>query len=140
MTHVTKVPIDLGRILSDVKDRSAGGTVLFIGSVRDHNETGSVSEIHYEAYEEMAEDKIVEIEGEVSQKWKLEKFVAIHRIGNLKVGEISVVVAASAEHREEAFEACKYGIDKIKSNVPIWKKEISESGASWVEGVLIKND
>lgn len=140
MTHVTKVPIDLGRILSDVKDRSAGGTVLFIGSVRDHNETGSVSEIHYEAYQAMAEDKIVEIEGEVSQKWKLEKFVAIHRIGNLKVGEISVVVAASAEHREEAFEACKYGIDKIKSNVPIWKKEISESGASWVEGVLIKND
>lgn len=140
MTHITTDPIDLVKILSDVKDRSAGGTVLFIGSVRDHNETGLVSEIHYEAYQEMAEDKIAEIETEVRKKWKIEKFVAVHRVGDLKVGEISVAVAASAEHREEAFEACRYGIDKIKVNVPIWKKEISGSGVSWVEGVPLKND
>lgn len=141
MIHmITTDPIDLSKILSEVEDRSAGGTVLFVGSVRDHNEAGSVSKIQYEAYREMAEDKIAEIGGEVRRRWKIKKFVAIHRIGNLKVGEISVAVAASAEHREEAFQACKYGIDKIKTNVPIWKKEITESGASWVGGVPLKND
>ena len=139
-THIITDPIDLGKIMSGVKDRSAGGTVLFVGSVRDHNETGPVSKIHYEAYQEMAEDKIAEIEFEVRKKWKIEKFVAIHRIGNLKIGEISVAVAISAEHRKEAFEACRYGIDRIKASVPIWKKEISESGASWVKGVTLKND
>lgn len=140
MIHITADPINLSKILSDVKDKSAGGTVLFVGSVRDHNDTGPVSKIHYEAYQEMAEDKINEIEREVRKKWNIQRFVAIHRIGNLKVKEISVAVAASAEHRREAFEACKYGIDKIKTNVPIWKKEISESGESWVEGVPLKND
>lgn len=140
MTHITTDPIDLAKILSNVKDRSAGGTVLFVGSVRDHNKTSPVYEIHYEAYREMAEDRIADIEDEVRKKWRIKKFVAIHRMGNLKVGEISVAVAASAEHREEAFEACKYSIDKIKTGVPIWKKEISESGAFWVEGVPLKND
>jgi molybdopterin synthase catalytic subunit len=140
MIHITKDPIDLDKILSDVKSRSAGGTVLFVGSVRDHNDTDSVSNIHYETYREMADDKITEIEGEVRKKWKIEKFVAVHRIGDLKVGEISVAVAVSSEHREEAFEACRYGIDKIKTGVPIWKKETSDSGASWIEGVPLKND
>lgn len=140
MIHLTTDPIDLSEILSDVKNRSAGGTVLFVGSVRDHNEMGPVSRIQYEAYREMAEDKIAEIENEVRKRWKIKKFAAIHRIGNLKVGEISVAVAVSSEHRGEAFQACEYGIDKIKTNVPIWKKEISESGASWVEGVPLKND
>ena len=140
MISITRDPIDLCKILVDAKDRSAGGTVLFIGSVRDHNEKGTVSEIYYEAYKEMAEDKMAEIENEVRKRWKITKFVAIHRIGNLKVGEPSVAVAVSAEHRKEAFEACKYGIDEIKTRVPIWKKELSESGTIWVEGVSPKSD
>ncbi len=135
MISITREPIDLCNILIDAKDRSAGGTTLFIGSVRDHNEKGTVSEIYYEAYREMAEDKIAEIESEVRKRWKIMKFVAIHRIGNLKVGDVSVAVAVSAEHRQEAFEACKYGIDEIKTRVPIWKKEVSESGVAWVEGI-----
>ena len=96
MISITRDPIDLCKILVDAKDRSAGGTVLFIGSVRDHNEKGTVSEIYYEAYKEMAEDKMAEIENEVRKRWKITKFVAIHRIGNLKVGEPSVAVAVSA--------------------------------------------
>ncbi|MFQ5970427.1 MAG: molybdenum cofactor biosynthesis protein MoaE [Nitrososphaerales archaeon] len=138
MISITRDPIDLCKILIDAKDRSAGGTVLFIGSVRDHNEEGKVSEIYYEAYKEMAEDKMAEIESEVRKRWKVKKFVAIHRIGNLTVGEPSVAVAVSTEHRKEAFEACKYGIDEIKTSVPIWKKELSESGVAWVEGVSPK--
>lgn len=138
MISITKDPIDLCQILVATKDRSAGGAVLFIGSVRDHNEKGPVSEIYYEAYKEMAEDKIAEIEREVREKWDIKKFVAIHRIGNLKIGEPSVAVAVSSEHRKEAFEACKYAIDEIKTKVPIWKKEISDSGVAWVEGVSLK--
>ncbi len=135
MIRITREPIDLCNILVDAKDRSAGGTTLFIGSVRDHNEKGTVSEIYYEAYKEMAEEKMAEIEKEVRKRWNINKFVAIHRIGNLKVGEPSVAIAVSAEHRQEAFEACKYGIDEIKTRVPIWKKEVSESGVAWVEGI-----
>ena len=140
MISITREPIDLCKILVDAKDRSAGGTVLFIGSVRDHNEKGSVSEIYYEAYKEMAEEKIAEIEDEVRKRWNVRKFVAIHRIGNLRVGEPSVAVAVSSEHRKEAFEACKYGIDEIKTRVPIWKKEVSASGTVWVEDVSPKSD
>ena len=138
MISITREPIDLCDVLVAAKDKSAGGTVLFIGSVRDHNEDGPVSEIFYEAYKEMAEAKMAEIENEVRKRWKIKKFVAIHRVGNLKVGEPSVAVIVSAEHRQEAFEACKYGIDEIKTKVPIWKKEVSESGVSWVEGVSLK--
>lgn len=140
MISITREPIDLCKILVDAKDRSSGGTVLFIGSVRDHNENGPVSEIYYEAYKEMAEEKIAEIEDEVRKRWNIKKFVAIHRIGNLRVGEPSVAVAVSSEHRKEAFEACKYGIDEIKTRVPIWKKEVSASGTVWAEGVSPKSD
>ena len=138
MISITRDPIDLCKILVDAKDRSAGGTALFIGSVRDHNEKGTVSEIYYEAYKEMAEDKMAEIESEVRKRWNVKKFIAIHRVGDLKVGDVSVAVAVSTEHRKEAFEACKYGIDEIKTRVPIWKKELSESGVAWVEGVSPK--
>ena len=140
MISITRDPIDLCNILVNAKDRSSGGTVLFIGSVRDHNKKGSVSEIYYEAYKEMAEEKIAEIEDEVRKRWNVRKFVAIHRIGNLRVGEPSVAVAVSSEHRKEAFEACKYGIDEIKTRVPIWKKEASASGTVWVEDVSPKSD
>lgn len=121
-------------------DNCAGGTVLFIGSVRDHNEDGIVSEIYYEAYKEMAEKNLAEIEIEARKKWNVKKFVAVHRIGNLKVGEVAVAVASSAEHRKEAFEACRYGIDEIKIRLPIWKKEVSDSGIAWVQGVSSKSE
>lgn len=140
MIAITREPIDLGKILADVGDGSAGGITLFLGSVRDHNEHGNVSEIYYEAYKEMAESKMTEIENEARKKWPVKKFVAVHRIGNLKIGDVSVAVAVSCEHRKEAFEACRYGIDEIKSRVPIWKKEVSESGVAWVEGVTPKSD
>ena len=138
MISITKDPIDLCNIMVATKDKSAGGQVLFIGSVRDHNENGSVSEIYYEAYKEMAETKMAEIENEVMKRWPIKKFVAIHRVGNLKIGEPSVAVGVSSEHRKEAFEACKYAIDEIKTRVPIWKKEMAESGVAWVEGVSPK--
>ncbi|MBV9668176.1 MAG: molybdenum cofactor biosynthesis protein MoaE [Nitrososphaeraceae archaeon] len=140
MISITSEPIDLCNILAEAKDRSAGGTALFIGSVRDHNERETIYEIYYEAYKEMAEQNLTEIENEVRKKWNIKRFVAVHRTGNLKVGDISIAVAVSAEHRKEAFEACKYGVDVIKHEVPIWKKEISGSGGKWVVGIPLKTD
>jgi molybdopterin synthase catalytic subunit len=140
MISITSETIDICKILLDTMDNWAGGTVLFIGSVRDHNDGGTVSEIYYESYKEMAEKNLGEIEIEARKKWSIRKFVAVHRTGNLKVGEVAVAVAASAEHRKEAFEACRYGIDEIKIRLPIWKKEVSDSGVGWVQGVSSKSE
>ena len=138
LISITEKPIDVNKLLSDVSDQSSGASILFTGTVRDHNEQDKVSKLHYEAYQEMAEKILQEIENEIHTKWKINKFVAIHRTGTLKVGEVSVAIAVSAEHRKEAFEACKFGIDSIKEKVPIWKKEFAESGAEWLEGVITK--
>jgi molybdopterin synthase catalytic subunit len=134
---ITDNAIDLSKILIDVSDNSAGAITLFVGTVRDHDSDDHVSALYYEAYKKMAEDIMTEIEREVLHKWNIIKFSATHRIGILKVSEISVAVAVSSEHRNEAFEACKYGIDNIKTRVPIWKKEYSEVGNKWVTGVSL---
>jgi molybdopterin synthase catalytic subunit len=138
MISITEKPIDVNKLLNDVSDQSSGACIVFTGTVRDHNKRDKVSKLHYEAYQEMAEKILQEIENEVHAKWKINKFIAIHRTGTLKVGEVSVAVAVSSEHRKEAFEACKFGIDSIKEKAPIWKKEFAESGAEWLEGVITK--
>ncbi|WP_316506857.1 molybdenum cofactor biosynthesis protein MoaE [Nitrosopumilus sp.] len=136
MITITNKAIDINELLNYVSDRGSGATVLFTGTVRDHNEQNKVSKLYYEVYHAMAEKIIREIENEVRTKWKINKFIAIHRTGTLRIGEISVSVAVSSEHRKEAFEACKFGIDSIKEKAPIWKKEFDESGAEWLEGVV----
>jgi len=138
LISITEKPIDVNKLLNDVSDQSSGASVLFTGTVRDHNKQDKVSKLHYETYQEMAEKILQEIENEIHAKWKINKFIAIHRTGTLKVGEVSVAVAVSSEHRKEAFEACKFGIDSIKEKAPIWKKEFTESGAEWLEGVITK--
>ncbi len=138
MISITEKPIDVNKLLNDVSDQSSGASVLFTGTVRDHNKQDKVSKLHYEVYQKMAEKILQEIENEIHAKWKINKFIAIHRTGTLKVGEVSVAVAVSSEHRKEAFEACKFGIDSIKEKAPIWKKEFAESGAEWLEGVITK--
>ncbi len=138
LISITEKPIDVDKLLNYVSDQSSGASVLFTGTVRDHNEQDKVSKLHYEAYREMAEKILQEIENEIHAKWKINKFIAIHRTGTLKVGEVSVAVAVSSEHRKEAFEACKFGIDSIKEKAPIWKKEFSKSGTEWLEGIITK--
>ncbi len=137
MILITDNDIDLSKVFGAVRDNSAGAITIFVGCVRDHNSLGHVSALYYEAYREMAEEIMTEIEKEALHKWTINKFFAIHRIGNLEVSDISVAVAVSSEHRNEALEACKYGIDNIKIRVPIWKKEYSETGDSWVNGVSL---
>src|SRR5919198_5677236 len=135
MYSVSEHAIDIEMLLKTVKDDAAGATVIFLGTVRDHNDDYSVSGIYYEAYIRMAEEAMAKIIADAIKRWNLKRFAAIHRIGELKVGEVSVAVAVSSEHRAEAFEAGRYAIDRIKTEVPIWKKEVTEDkGPMWAEG------
>jgi molybdopterin synthase catalytic subunit len=136
MFSISEDPIDIEMLLANVKDSSAGATILFLGTVRNHNEGYAVSEIYYEAYIRMAQDAMARIEAETLKTWNLKRFAAVHRIGNLKIGDVSVAIAISSEHRAEAFDAGRYAIDQIKTKVPIWKKETIEGGneAKWAQG------
>ena len=133
-TGITKRPIDLDRALRQARADSAGGTVAFIGTVRNRSKRGRVRSLEYQAYRRMAERQMKRIESEVRHKWPLKKVIMVHREGALKIGEVSVVVVVSAEHRAEAFDACRYAIDRIKSTLPIWKKERIGKKEDWVEG------
>jgi molybdopterin synthase catalytic subunit len=135
---ISEHTIDIEMLLENVKDNAAGATVLFLGTVRNHNDDYDVSAIYYEAYIKMAQETMAKIEAETIKRWNLKKFAAMHRIGNLKIGEVSVAIAVSSEHRAEAFEAGRYAIDRIKSEVPIWKKEIrGDKGGVWAEGTQV---
>jgi len=122
-----------------VSDKEAGGAVLFVGTVRRRSGGKTVEGLTYEVYREMAERRMREIEVRVRKKWPVVKMAMAHRYGQLKVGEVSVAVAVSCEHRAEAFEACRYAIDTIKGTLPMWKKERVRGGAqTWVKGTPIE--
>ncbi len=136
MKHrLTDKAIDPGSVMSSVRGPKLGGTVVFIGTVRDNSEAGHVDGIRYEAYTPMAEKKLEQIENDVGVRWPGAKVSLVHRIGELHVGEVSVAVVVSAPHRGDAFEACRLAIERIKHEVPIWKKErLSDGSERWVEG------
>jgi molybdopterin synthase catalytic subunit len=116
--------------LDFVASPDAGGTVAFVGSVR--SDGGAVERLAYSAYREMAGEVMRDIALEAGTKWPLEAVVILHSLGELKVGDRTVVVACSAPHRGEAFEACRYVVDEVKRRVPIWKKESGPGGDRWV--------
>jgi len=113
-----------------------GAVVLFSGTVRDHAEgRPGVAHLTYEAYEEQVEPRLAAIAAEIRQKWPTTRRIALlHRTGRLGLGTSSVVVAVSAPHRDEAFEAARYGIDTLKATVPIWKQETWDGSEDWALG------
>jgi len=118
-----------------VGDPGSGGTCVFLGTVRDHSEAGDVTGLTYEAWEELAAKRLEEVADEMFGKWPVRRIALLHRTGDLAIGEVSVIVACSCPHRSEAFEACRHGIERLKEDVPIWKKEHLASGdAHWVMG------
>ena len=123
-------PLDLDALSRSVGDPAAGAIVTFQGVTRE------VDSLSYEAYAEMAEPTIEAILRECAARHGLQAIAAEHRIGEVALGEPSVIVAASAAHRGEAFAGAREAIDRIKAEAPIWKKEISDGGESWVEGIL----
>jgi molybdopterin synthase catalytic subunit len=136
MYRISKDPIQPGALYSDVLEDCNGAVVTFCGVVRDNSRGRRTDYLVYDAYEEMAERKMAEIGAEVERRWKIGEIAMVHRVGRLEIGEISVLIAVSSPHRPQAFEACRYAIDRLKEVVPIWKKEVGEDGATWVEGPL----
>ena len=120
-------------VLAAVRDSGFGGIVVFLGTVRDRSRGKRVTHLEYEAYAEMAETKMREIAQRLETKHGPLRLVMHHRVGDLAIGDIAVIVAAGAPHRDAAFTAARAAIDELKTVVPIWKKEHSDDGAVWIE-------
>lgn len=134
MIEFRESPLSPEICLAEVRRPDSGGIALFVGCVRDHSEGHDVVRLEYEAYIPMAKAKFQQVIDEARGRWPVQGMAIQHRLGRLEIGEDAVVIAVSCPHRAEAFEACRYAIDRTKEIVPIWKKEFSESGAVWVGG------
>ncbi len=132
MFEICTAPIDVARVVEAVRHDEDGGIVTFVGVVRNHNRGKQVLYLEYEAYPEMAVGKMREIGEEIAGRWGLRHVAIVHRAGRVEVGEASVVIAVAAPHREEAFDACRYAIDRLKETVPVWKKEVYADGEEWL--------
>jgi molybdopterin synthase catalytic subunit len=133
--RVMAAPLSVDEALASVADPGAGGTCVFVGTVRDSSDAGDVTGLRYEAWDELAVTRLEELADELLRRWPLRKVAIHHRTGDLTIGEASVVIACSAPHRADAFEACRHAIERLKQDVPIWKKEALVSGeAHWVMG------
>jgi molybdopterin synthase catalytic subunit len=119
-------------MLAFVSNAGAGATVTFIGTTRNHNDGRRVIALDYEGYPEMAEKELGRIGEEAKKKWNIQRMAIIHRLGPVQITEPSVIIAVSAAHRGDAFEACRFAIEEIKKTVPIWKKELFEGGEIWI--------
>jgi len=125
-------PLDVPRLVDEIRRPDCGGLVVFEGTTRSPNEGVEVQRLDYEAYEERAVAQLQAIAEEIAELHGCGGVVAVHRIGSVAVGQPSVVAAASAPHRDEAFAAARALIDRIKDEVYVWKKEITASGEHWV--------
>ncbi|HXN77717.1 MAG TPA: molybdenum cofactor biosynthesis protein MoaE [Candidatus Dormibacteraeota bacterium] len=132
--ELTVDPLDARRLEAAVAHKSAGAICTFTGVVRDSSRGRSVTHLDYEAYAEMATAQMRKIGDEIAERWPEARVAMAHRTGRLEIGEASVVVVVSCPHRAEAIAACKWGIDRLKESVPIWKKEHAADGTYWIEG------
>ena len=131
--RVVETPLSPDAITAAVEEPGAGGVVIFSGVVRNQTDGRPVKFLEYEAHTAMAEAKLREIGRAIRARWAGVRRIAIlHRVGRLEIGESSVLIAVSAAHRGDAFEACRYAIDTLKRTVPVWKKEHFEDGEVWV--------
>jgi MoaE-MoaD fusion protein len=134
--RITAGPIDLNELVATVTLPSTGAVCTFTGTVRGVSADHETAQLHYEAYTPMAEAKMKQVADEIRARWPLVQGLAlVQRVGRLNVGEFTVLIAVSAGHRDQGvFEAARYGIDRLKEIVPVWKKEIGPQGEAWVEG------
>lgn len=132
MIKITEKPIDIQKVIDATTSLGAGAINVFVGTVRNTAHGKNVVWLEYEAYEAMAVAEIRKIMAETAQRWPILGSAVCHRVGTLKPGEVSVVIAVSAPHRKEAFEACEFMVSRLKEKVPIWKKEIFEDGEEWI--------
>lgn len=130
---LTALPLPVARALDWATQPGCGAVVVFTGTVRDHaEEREGVTRIEYEAYDDQVVPKLGEVAGEVRCRWPTTgRVVLLHRVGDVGLGEPSVVVVVSAPHRAEAFDAARFAIDTLKETVPIWKREFWDDGEDW---------
>ena len=131
--RLTREPIDIGRLTGDLRTGADGATAVFLGTVRNHNHGLAITRLDYEAYEPMADVELQAIADELAAQHEVTSLVAVHRIGELAVGDVSVAVVATAVHRDAALRACGAAIEEIKRRVPIFKREHTSTGARWVD-------
>ncbi|HUF17890.1 MAG TPA: molybdenum cofactor biosynthesis protein MoaE [Thermoanaerobaculia bacterium] len=129
---LTDEKIDTAALEASVMRPSDGALAIFSGVVRNHHAGLDVESILYEAYRPMAESEIGKIVTAVGERYPDVRIAVKHRLGLLRVGEASIVIACSSPHRADAFAACREMIDRIKETVPIWKKERTTQGETWV--------
>lgn len=130
--EIRETPLSVDETIMRVRRPEAGGLAVFIGTVRSTNAGREVTRLEYSAYDSMAEREMTRIAEEIEAEVEGARVAAMHRTGELGVGELAIVCAASAPHRAEAFAACRLLIDRIKERVPIWKKETGPDGVEWV--------
>ena len=130
--RVSDEPLVLEEVVRAVGGESQGGVVTFTGVVRRESRGKRIVRLEYEAYRPMAERKLAEIGAGIAAEWPGARVAIVHRVGKLAVGEVAVVIAASAPHRAEAFAACREAIERLKREAPIWKKEVGEDGEEWI--------
>jgi molybdopterin synthase catalytic subunit len=133
LIYITTDPIDVAAMLAEARS-SDGALCLFVGVVRDENDGRTTTAMRYEAYGPMAESEMARITDGLAREFPAVKIGMKHRVGLLSVGDASVAIAAVSPHRADAFAACRAAIDRVKTTVPIWKKEFHPDGSSdWVD-------
>jgi molybdopterin synthase catalytic subunit len=140
MIALTHDVIDVAALTEAVRSPSAGAVVLFLGTVREVTNGRRTIALDYDAYPQMAEAKLWELEAQAREKWPIDRVAIVHRLGHLELGDVSVAVAVSCPHRHQAFDAARFLIDELKAWVPIWKKENWADGSTeWVHPGLDEN-
>jgi len=129
---IVNTPIDIGAAIDAVRSPTAGAVVTFVGTVRDNTRGRPVRQITYEVYEPMASRELDRVAADCEASFPDARIHVTHRYGILGVGEVAVVIAVASPHRESAFAACRAVLERIKTDVPIWKNELGEDGEAWV--------
>jgi len=137
MIEITQQPISPELVVSQVKTDSSGCVVTYIGLIREYSRGKPVLSVEYEDVQGTAEERLREIADALGRKWQLNNVTICHRVGKLKVGDMNLVVAVAAAHRQEGFAACQYAIDQFKQKLPTHKQETYQDGSISVEGNAI---
>jgi molybdopterin synthase catalytic subunit len=132
LVRIMSTPLSVDDAIAAASERTWGGIVVFLGTVRESSRGKRVTHLEYEAYAEMAEDVMAKLAADLESRYELCAVSIHHRIGRVEIGEASVVIAVSAPHRQDALAACKDAIDTLKETVPLWKKEVYEGGEEWI--------
>lgn len=137
--EITREPIDIAGLRARLLEGESGAVVIFDGVARNNTKGRRTLFLEYEGYPEMALRTMEQIGVEARERWPINRIGIVHRLGRLEISESSVVIVVTSAHRKDAFDACRFAIDRLKKIVPIWKKEYFEDGAVWVEGELHPN-